>query len=195
MPPRRWLRPKLMPNNENTVAPRAIAEAPLRAPGLAPGSPIHLGRVRRPMTFSGPPMQTSHGNGMALRAQTGAATCASRTLTPCAVMGTKRRARRRNERRSLLISSPALSGAFFCRSTRAIAAGFLTSHGRGGCLRRGDWRAGTLWRDLSKTNLLFSPLEADEAPARVVPIKIVPWGERWPSNRRFKSRACSTSAG
>jgi len=194
MPPRRWLRPKLMPNNENTVAPRAIAEARLRAPGLAPGSPIHLGRVRRPMTFSVPPMQTSHGNGMALRAQTGAATCASRTLTPCAVMGTKRRARRRNERRSLLISSPARSGAFFAARPAPSRRGFSQATGEGDvCAAR--LASGTLWRDLSRTNLLFSPLEADEAPARVVPIKIVPWGERWPSNRRFKSRACSTSAG
>src|SRR5262249_6837627 len=112
MRPRRWLRPKLMPNNnEDTVAPRAMrVEPPLRA---AVGSSIPLGRVRRPTTSVGQRRRAGRGNGMALLARTDAATCASRIPIPCAVMGTKRRARRRNEQRSLLISSPALGGAFF----------------------------------------------------------------------------------
>jgi hypothetical protein len=43
---------------------------------LTVGSSMSLGRVRRPMTSSGPPLQTSHGNGMALPAPIDAATCA-----------------------------------------------------------------------------------------------------------------------
>jgi hypothetical protein len=75
---------------------------------LTVGSCMSLGRVRRPMTSSGPPQQTSHGNGMALPAPTDAAICASRIPIPCAVMGTKRRAHPpKDERRSTLILSPA----------------------------------------------------------------------------------------
>ena len=69
---------------------------------------------------SGPPLRASRGNGMALPARTGAATCASRTPTRCAVMASKGRARRRNERRSLLALSPAfLAGLFFCPNSES----------------------------------------------------------------------------
>ena len=167
MRPRRWLRPKLMPNNEDTVGRRAMRVEPLRALGPGLGSSIPLDRVRPPMTSRGPLRETSRGNGMALQARTDAATCASRTPTRCAVMDTKRRARPpRDERRSLVNSKPRpLGGAFFGRSARL------------------------------RGSLLFSPLEARGPPARVVPTKIVPWGERWPTYRRSKSRACLTSAG
>ena len=145
MPPHRWLLPKLMPNNEESVVLRAMrVEGPL---GLTVGSSITLAPVRRPMTSSGPPVQALEArrlNGMPPPARTDAATCASRTPTPCAGMGTKRRVK--NERRSLLILilSPALGGALFLRrSTRHRGGGFQKPGARGfpGC---GDRRSGTL---------------------------------------------------
>ena len=143
MPPHRWLLPKLMPNNEESVALRAMrVEGPL---GLTVGSSITLAPVRRPMTSSGPPVQALQArrlNGMPPPARTDAATCASRTPTPCAGMGTKRRVK--NKRRSLLILSPALGGAFFVgRSARASRRGFQKPRCSGmRWMRR--WRAGTL---------------------------------------------------
>ena len=125
MPPHRWLLPKLMPNNEESVALRAMrVEVPL---GLTVGSSITLAPVRRPMTSSGPPVQALEArrlNGMPPPARTDAATCASRTPTPCAGMGTKRRAK--NKRRSLLIlnSKP--------RSRRGSFFGPLDTASRGG---------------------------------------------------------------
>ena len=104
----RWLLPKLMANNEEPVAMRAGAL--LDGALLTVGSSIPLAPVRRPTTSSGPHRQTRRLNGMPPPARTDAATCASRTPTRCAGMGTKRHA---NKRRSLLILSPAPSGAFF----------------------------------------------------------------------------------
>ena len=87
---------------------RRVEGALLEGALLTVGSSMSLGRVRRPMTSSGPPLQTSHGDGMALPAPIDAATCASRIPIPCAVMGTKRRAHPpKNERRSPLTLSPA----------------------------------------------------------------------------------------
>jgi len=93
---------------------RRVEGALIEGALLTVGSSMSLGRVRRPMTSSGPPLQTSHGNGMALPAPIDAATCASRIPIPCAVMGTKRRAHPpKNERHSPLALSPAPMRGFF----------------------------------------------------------------------------------
>jgi hypothetical protein len=89
----------LMPNSEEPVAMRAGAL--LEGALLTVGWSILLAPVRRPTTSSGPHRQTGHGNGTGLPAQTDAATCASRTPTPCAGTGIKRRVK--IERSSLLL--------------------------------------------------------------------------------------------
>ena len=83
------------------------------------------------MTFSGPPLQSSHGNGMALPAPIDAATCASRIPIPCAVMGTKRRA---NERH--IVSDPKPrpdAGLFFagCSARHRVIVGCADLLGNG----------------------------------------------------------------
>jgi hypothetical protein len=182
MPPHRWLLPNLMPNSEEPVAMRAgaLREGAL----LMVGWSILLAPVRRPTTSSGPHRQTSRLNGMPPPARTDAATCASRTLTPCAGMGTKRRVK--IERSTLLLfSAPLRRGSFFA-----------ARQGAPGCVGCGDWPAGRSCRDMSPMTASYFPrLATEQAPARVVAIKIVHWGERWRTNRRFKSPACSTSAG
>ena len=97
------------------LRPMALLLRPMAVISLTP-----LGRDRRPMTWRGPATETPRLNGMPPPARTDAATCASRTPTRCAVMGTKRRARPpKNERRSPLILSPApLRGFFFVPRAR-----------------------------------------------------------------------------
>jgi hypothetical protein len=95
------------------VRPTAMPLAlPLRSIPVIRPSPLAL--VGRPMPLlldHMPQTLPSRMNGTPLPARTDAATCASRTPTPCAVMVSIR-----NERRSPLILSPAPSGAFFlCR--------------------------------------------------------------------------------
>jgi hypothetical protein len=100
---------------------RRVEGALIEGALLTVGSSMSLGRVRRPMTSSGPPLQTSHGNGMALPAPIDAATCASRIPIPCAVMGTKRRAHPpKNERRSSLTLSPAPMRGFSFAGRSAV---------------------------------------------------------------------------
>jgi hypothetical protein len=122
MPPHRWLLPNLMPNSEEPVAMRAGALPEGALPTV--GWSILLAPVRRPTISSAPPVQANLGNGTGLPAQTGAATCASRTSTPCAGTDTKRRVK--NERRLLLIFSPAPAGLFFA-ARHGIAAKFFRS--------------------------------------------------------------------
>jgi hypothetical protein len=114
---------------EHTVARRV--EGPLTIPvrPLIPvGSSMSLGQVRRPMTFSGPPLQISHGNGMALPAPIDAVTCASRIPIPCAVMGTKQRAHLpKNERH--IVSDP---------KPRSAAGLFLYGKWSPALLRQGE---------------------------------------------------------
>jgi hypothetical protein len=77
------------------------------------------------MMSRGPATETPRTNGTPLPAQTGAATCASRIPIPCAVMGTKRRARPpKDERRSPLFKPRLAAGLFFFvgRSARHRAA-------------------------------------------------------------------------
>jgi hypothetical protein len=98
---------------------RRVEGALIEGALLTVGSSMSLGRVRRPMTSSGRPLQTNHGNGMALPAPIDAATCASRIPIPCAVMDTKRRAHPpKDERRSTLILSPASLRGFFLQTAR-----------------------------------------------------------------------------
>jgi hypothetical protein len=94
---------------------RRVEGALIEGALLTVGSSMSRGRVRRPMTSSGPPpMQTPRSNGTPLPAQTGAATCASRIPIPCAVTGTKRHAHPpKNERRSSLTLSPPMRGFSF----------------------------------------------------------------------------------
>ena len=122
MPPHRWPRHKLMPKNARPVA-LLVARPPLPLPVGQPlllpvGSSIPLAPVRRPMTSRGPLQETSRMNGMPPPARTDAATCASRTPTPCAVMDTNRRVRPpKDERRSPLTLSPARpAGLFLCET-------------------------------------------------------------------------------
>ena len=183
MPPHRWLLPNLMPNSEEPVAMRAgaLREGAL----LMVGWSILLAPVRRPTTSSGPHRQTSRLNGMPPPARTDAATCASRTLTPCAGMGTKRRVK--IERSSLLLfSAPLRRGSFFA-----------ARQGAPGCVGCGDWPAGRSCRDMSPMTglLIFRGLRLNRHRLEWSQSKLRIGGERWRTNRRFKSPACSTSAG
>jgi hypothetical protein len=100
---------------------RRVEGALIEGARLTVGWSMSLGRVRRPMTSSDPPLQTSHGNGMALPAPIDAATCASRIPIPCGVMGTKRRAHpQKDERRLTLILSPASLRGFFLAGRSAV---------------------------------------------------------------------------
>jgi len=109
MSPHRWLLHKLMPNNEEPVAMR-VARLPRllpRLPRLLPTWSTALAPVRHPMPSTSLAKDTHwrRGNGMPPPARADAATCASRTRTPCAGMGIKRRVN--NERRSPLTLSQA----------------------------------------------------------------------------------------
>ena len=106
---------------EHTVAQRV--EGPLIRPLLPVGSSIPLGRDRRPMMSRGPATDRRRLNGMPPPARTDAATCASRTRTRCAVMGTKRRAHPpKNERLSPLTLSPASMRGFSLQAARYATA-------------------------------------------------------------------------
>jgi hypothetical protein len=183
MRPHRWLLPKLMPNSEEPVAMRAgaLREGAL----LTVGWSILLAPVRRPTTSNGPHRQTGHGNGTGLPAQTGAATCASRIPIPCAGTGIKRRVK--IERSSLLLfSAPLRRGFFSPLDTGAPGMRWMRRLAGGSVLPRYVSNDGPSY---------FPRLATEQAPARVVAIKIAHWGERWRTNRRFKFPACSTSAG
>jgi hypothetical protein len=108
MPPHRWLLHQLMPNNEEPVAMRVARLLLLpRPPLLLPvGLSTALAPVRHPMPSTSLAKDTRlrHGNGMPPPARTDAATCASRTPSPCAGMGIKRRVN--NERWRCVIMSP-----------------------------------------------------------------------------------------
>src|SRR5215831_16348942 len=108
MPPHRWLLHKLMPNNEEPVAMRVA-----HLPRLLPTWSTAPAPVRHPMPSTSLAKDTHwrRGNGMPPPARTDAATCASRTRTPCAGMRIKRRVN--NERRSPLTLSPAPMRGFF----------------------------------------------------------------------------------
>jgi hypothetical protein len=129
------------------VRPMALPLGP-----MAVTWPTLLAPVRRPMTFSGPPLQTSHGNGMALPAPIDAATCASRIPIPCAVMGIKRRARLpKNERHLSLILSPAARRGFFFvgRNSALIRQGERWAFSAGGDDGRKPMRGRTAKRTAS----------------------------------------------
>jgi hypothetical protein len=102
MPDHRWPLHKLIPNAGSVallVARLRLLLLVGRPPLLAPlGTPTLLLPVG------------GSGNGLPLPAPKSAAICASRTSTPCAVMGSWSRVR--NERRSPLTLSPARCGAF-----------------------------------------------------------------------------------
>jgi|ERR1700757_2803852 hypothetical protein len=104
-------------------APAAAAPAPAAAgPNLVYGP----GSGAPPYAFNVPGQRYALApwEWHAAPPRTDAATCASRTRTPCAGMGIKRRVN--NERRSPLTLSPApMRGFFFAgRSTRHLGGGF-----------------------------------------------------------------------
>jgi hypothetical protein len=120
--------------------------------------PTPLAPVRRPMTFSGPPLQTSHGNGMALPALIDAAACALPTSTPCADMGTKRRAHPpKNERRSPLLKPRPDAGLFLCGTLGRLAQNEPEALGRG-----------FVSKPLARPACCFEPDLGERWPSRLV---------------------------
>ena len=96
MPPHRWPRHRLMPNVRLVALPAERLLPLLLLEGPPPPLRVGLATPPAPVRHRTPSkakhMHRGRMNGMPPPAQTDAATCASRTPTPCAAMGTKRRA-------------------------------------------------------------------------------------------------------